>query len=42
MVTLLKSLVMSRLDYGSQLWSPHLVKQINLIENVKILFYLVM
>ena len=28
MMTLFKSLVLSRLDYSSQLWSPHLVKLI--------------
>ena len=28
MMTLFKSLVLPRLDYGSQLWSPHLVKHI--------------
>ena len=28
MLTLFKSLVLPRLDYGSQLWSPHLVKNI--------------
>ena len=28
MLTLFKSLVLPRLDYGSQLWSPHLVKHI--------------
>ena len=32
MLTLLKSLVMSRLDYGSQLWSPYLNKHINMID----------
>ena len=32
MLTLFKALVMSRLDYGSQLWSPHLTKHINMIE----------
>ena len=26
MLTIFKSLVLSRLDYGSQLWSPHLAK----------------
>ena len=38
MLTLFKSLVLSRLDYGSQQWSPHLVKYINLIERVEIYF----
>ena len=28
MVTLFKSLVLSRLDYASQLWSPHLLKYV--------------
>ena len=32
MLTLFKALVMSRLDYGSQLWSPYLTKHINMIE----------
>ena len=37
MLTLFKSLVLSRLDYGSQLWSPHLVKHIDQLEkNTKI------
>ena len=31
MMTLFKSLVLSRLDYASQLWSPHLLKSIYLI-----------
>ena len=31
MMTLLKSLVLYRLDYGFQLWSPHLVKHIIII-----------
>ena len=35
MMTLFKSLVLSRLDYASQLWSPHLLKSIYLIEKVK-------
>ena len=35
MLTLFKSLVLSRLDYSSQLWSPHLLKSIYLIENVQ-------
>ena len=35
MMTLFKSLVLSRLDYASQLWSPHLVKSIYLIEKVQ-------
>ena len=29
MLTLFKALVLSRLDYGSQLWSPHKICQIN-------------
>ena len=28
MLTLFKSIVLSRLDYGSQLWSPFLIKHI--------------
>ena len=35
MMTLFKSLVLSRLDYASQLWSPHLLKSIYLIEKVQ-------
>ena len=36
MLNLFTSLVMSRLDDdGFQLWSPHLVKHINLIEKVQ-------
>ena len=35
MVTLLKSLVLSQLDYASQLWSSHLLKSIYLIEKVQ-------
>ena len=35
MMTLFKSLVLSRLDYASQLWSPHLLKSISLIEKVQ-------
>ena len=35
MTTLFKSLVLSRLDYAPQLWSPHLLKSIYLIENVQ-------
>ena len=36
MMTLFKSLVLSRLDYGSQLWSPHLVKHIDQLEKIQI------
>ena len=32
MLTLFKALVMSQLDYGSQLWSPYLTKHINILE----------
>ena len=32
MMTLFKSLVLPGLDYGSQLWSPHLVKHIDQLE----------
>ena len=35
MSTLFKALVMSRLDYGSQLWSPYLTKHINMIEKTQ-------
>ena len=35
MPTLYKSLVMSRLDYASQLWSPYLLKHVYLIEKVQ-------
>ena len=34
MMTLFKSLVLPRLDYGSQLWSPHLVKHIDQLEKI--------
>ena len=34
MLTLYKSLVMSRLEYASQLWSPYLLKHVYLIEKV--------
>ena len=33
--TMFKSLVLSRLDYASQLWSPYLLKHIYLIEKVQ-------
>ena len=35
MLTLYKSLVMFRLEYASQLWSPYLLKHVYLIENVQ-------
>ena len=35
MFTLVKALVMSRLDYGSQLWSPYLIKHINMIDKTQ-------
>ena len=35
MLTLFKSLVMSRLDYASQLWLPHKISQITQIEKVQ-------
>ena len=35
MLTLFKSIVLSRLDFGCQLWSPHQAKHINSIENVQ-------
>ena len=38
MMTLFKSLVLSRLDYASQLWSPHLLKSVYLLEKVQCSF----
>ena len=35
LLTLFKCSVLSRLDYGSQLWSPHQTKSINNIEQVQ-------
>ena len=35
MMTLFKSLVLSRLDYGSQLCPPHLVKRIDQLEKIQ-------
>ena len=35
MLTLYKSLVMSRLEYAAQLWSPYLLKHVYLIEKVQ-------
>ena len=35
MLTLYKSLVMSRLEYASQLWSPYLLKHVYLVEKVQ-------
>ena len=35
MLTLFKSLVLPRLDYGSQLWSPHLVKHIDQFDKIQ-------
>ena len=35
MMTLFKSLMLPRLDYGSQLWSPHLVKHIDQLEKIQ-------
>ena len=35
MLTLLKSIVPSRLDYGSQLWSPFLIKHRTQLENIQ-------
>ena len=35
MLTLFKAIVLSRLDYASQLWSPSKIYQINLIEKVE-------
>ena len=38
MLTLFKSLVLPRLEYGCQLWPTTSVKQINAIENIQIKF----
>ena len=35
MITLFKSIILPRLEYGSQLWSPHLKHMINNIERVQ-------
>ena len=35
MLTLFKSIILSRLDFGCQLWSPYLLKHINQIESVQ-------
>ena len=35
MLTLFKSIVLSRLDYGSQLWSPFLIKHITQLEKIQ-------
>ena len=35
MLTLFKSIVLSRLDYGSQLWSPFLIKPITQLEKIQ-------
>ena len=35
MLTLFKSFVLSRLDYGSQLWSPFLIKHITQLEKIQ-------
>ena len=35
MITLFKSIILPRLEYGSQLWSPHLQHMINNIERVQ-------
>ena len=35
MLTLFKSMVVSRLDYGSQLWSPFLIKHITQLEKIQ-------
>ena len=37
MLTLFKSIVQSRLDYGSQLWSPFLIKHITQQEKIIII-----
>ncbi len=38
MLTLFKSLVLPRIEYGSQLWSPYLLCQINSVERVQRLY----
>ena len=38
MMTHFKSLVLPRLDYASQLWSPHLLKSVYLLEKVQCSF----
>ena len=38
MLALFKALVMSRHGYGCQLWSPYLIKHINIVEKVKSYF----
>ena len=35
MLTLFKSIVLSRLDYGSQLWSPFLIKHITQLVKIQ-------
>ena len=35
MLTLFKSIVLSRLDFGSQLWSPFLIKHITQLEKIQ-------
>ena len=35
MLTLFKSIVLSRFDYGSQLWSPFLIKYITQLEKIQ-------
>ena len=35
MLTLFKSIVLSRLDYGSHLWSPFLIKHITQLEKIQ-------
>ena len=35
MLILFKSIVLSRLDYGSQLWSSYLIKHIPQLENIQ-------
>ena len=38
MLTLFKSIVLPRLDYGSQLWSPFLIKHITQQEKIQLSF----
>ena len=35
LMTLFNALILSRFDYCSQLWSPHLIRHINQIEKIK-------
>ena len=37
-LTIFKALVISQLDYGCQLWSPYIIKHINMVEKVQMSF----